>query len=299
MEEVIQKIEEKRDAFMAMYKKYRNINTILMAIFVISFIPVMIWVMPIETYGTYIALGVVLLFVAVLFFYGNFMKKKTTNATLAYISDYYQAVDQYVFDASQVNDYYQFTDEQMPLQEVIDARIIKDVDDVASRNTVKYSLGKVTIHSADIVAYVHKEIKRKTQKQGMFYGKFLIANNSQTKPERTVIYLKPHNVIAQAGGPTDIEDLTKIHDDQDFAIYSSSEQVLDVISKEALNLLAKFPLNEDLIDATISIQAGKTYFALSFSERIMVIPYNQPANGEAIENLKKAIDTCHQFLKLN
>ena len=300
MEEVIQKIEGKRDAFMALYKKYRSINTILMAIFVISFVPVMIWVMPIETYGTYIALGIVLLFVAVLFFYGNFMKRKTTTATLEYINDYYQAIDQYVFDETQVDDYYQFTDEQMELQNVVDARIIKGIDDLASRNTVKYRLGKFLIHSADIVAYIHHEVKRKTQKQGVFYGKFIISDNKQTKAERTIIYLKPRiELVAQAGGPTDVEDLNMIHDDKEFAVYSSSPAVLDVISKDALNLLAKFPLNEDLIDATISIQAGKTCFALSFSERIMVVPYNQPANGEAIENLKKAIETCHQFLRLN
>ncbi len=298
MEELIRQIEVKRTAFLQLYKKYRNVNAALMAIFIIAFIPVMIWVMPIKDYGTYISLGIILVFVVVLFIYGNQMKKKTSKATITYIDDYCKLVDQYVFWGEEVEDYYQFTDEQIGLTVIQEAQMIKDLTDVNSRNVVRYRLGETTFESADVVAYIHEQVKRRTLKKGVFYGKILVADNQQKHDERTLIYLKPKiELPSYALGPTDLEGLTKKHEDQDFALYSTSDKIEKVLTKKALNFLTKFPINQNLIDLTISIKKGKTYFALSLSEAIMVIPYQAPANKEALEHLKSAIKACEEFLE--
>lgn len=299
MDELLQRIEEKRLAFINIYKKYNSINIALMVIFIIAFIPVMVWIMPIPEYGTYISLGIILVFVVILFIYGNFMKKKTSTVTMAYIDDYCKLIDQYVFSSEEVEDYYQFTDEQIDLKVVQDARFVKDVTDVASRNTVKYRIGKTSFSSADLVAYTRETVKRRTMKRGLFYGKLLVADNQQSSEERTLIYLKPKaNLPALPAGPNDIEGLDKKHDDQDFALYSSSGKVDKVLTKQAVNFLAKFPVNENIVDVAISIQKGKTYFALSLSEPLMNIPYKTNVNQEAIEQLQGVIKACEKFLKL-
>jgi hypothetical protein len=293
MENWLVDLETKRHEFLKFYKKFRTINTILMFVVLIAILPVMMFIMPIEGWGTWAAIIIVMVLLAGVFVYGNYMKKKTNAGAEKYIDEYYQTVDQYVFESADIKDYEQSTSAKFTTEQFVNAHILKYIGQSASRNVVTYKVDDKNVAISDYVAYTYGAGRHK-RLNALFVGKFIEADNS-VEDLQTLIFLKPKISAEGATGPNDHDDLNTIIDDQDIAIYSNKSKS-QAVDKEVLSLLEKIPVGQHIVDLSLSILAGKTYIALSLSDRLMNVPLEQSVGIEAINEYKKTIELINKII---
>lgn len=292
-------VEAKKNAFENQYKKFRRNNTMLMVLSLVLLVPLFIFVLPLEG-GTWIVLIAVLVIVLGLSALSKSRRRTIEEESRHYMDDYYSLTMEYVYtNLEEVKNYEQLTYAQFDTEDFINARMIKDSASSASRNVVTYDIDGREIAIADFVAYRTHGENRKKRLVPSFIGKLLkVKNNLTDENKRTLIYLKPRIADDTAKGVDDIDGLHTIIDDKEIAIYSTEEDVKKAVNKEVIKLLNDYEIGQHLIDVTISITAGMTYFAFSFSDDLMAVPLVSDIKLQPLIELQKTIRVTNNIIAL-
>ncbi|MCX5775727.1 MAG: hypothetical protein NTV44_05160 [Firmicutes bacterium] len=290
MEEIYQKIEEKRAAFMAYYKKQKLYNNIAMIAVVAVVISAYVFVQGMLNLQ-YLTLGIVAATLVILLVYSRIMRKRVDKATKTYINEYYDLQTSLVFPSDKFANAKIEMTARLEEKEFTDAGIIKEIIKTSSRGLITTSYGDAKISLADLAAY--DTVDRK--KGPVFLGKYLTCDNHLSLDGRILIYIKPK--IA-GKGPNDLSDVKEVLATETRVIYASTSDYSNVITKRVLDVIDSINVNETLTDVTISIKSGKTYIALSYNDSLMVIPLQSPFNSSPTDKYRLDIEKIAELITL-
>lgn len=279
-DEAVRLVNESRISFMEFHKKTMKNTKILQIIFLIvvagaifaaSFFPAM--------------LTITIVLVSVYFIMMFFQTKRTRNKMNQIVEDYIVRygllIDSYVYG----NDYmlkdirlaYKYKIEQ---EEIVKNDIYKDVIKTQSRDYIKGKIIGVDFFCSDVSFKIGTSLKDKNYKVPAV-GKMLKFNLKLKTEGKVIIYLSN----TKEGKPTNLDGLEKIkiNDlDEKFEVYASSTEASSIINASLIKSLSSFEINDNLVDLVINITDKATYVLLSYSDKIMVIPYEKEYEKESL-----------------
>ncbi len=267
MEELKEKLEKRRLDFLAYFKKARIINFVLLFVSVIAFIGIFVLCHKMEqdTIG-FIACIVI---VIALFAYVNIVKKKINRYTFNYIKNYYEDTTKVMLKSIGVETFESLPEDSLTIEKISNARIMKDVCFTRSRNIVHFILDDKEIEMGDLLfKTTNPEDVKKTIIA--FCGKFIQFKSKKNLHGRTLIYRKAKQ--ENCFGPSDLDGLDKILDNEKLLVYSSDKDFELEKEKNIFDIINNIEINEDLYDLTVAANGDVISIALSYSDKLMAIP---------------------------
>ena len=116
-----------------------------------------------------------------------------------------------------------------------------------------------------------------------FCGKFIQYHSLKPYEERIVLYRK--TVVPNCYGPNDVEELEKVIDDDKLLVYAANKNY----NKKILEKLANVEVDDYLYDLTIAINGNLVTIALSYADKLVAIPLNEPTDFVGFERVAKDI----------
>jgi len=258
-------MENMRKDFMSFFKKLKIINT---SVLLASFVVFILLFVLLRDKG-YLPMIIAIVLIIAMFVFVSIVKRKLSAKTQAYVKEYYQKETEFVLKNAEVTDLTSLADDTMDLTSMTEARILKDINFVRSRNNIEFAIHDKKVRMADLIF----KIPHPTEKKKViiaFCGKVLQYHVDKPYDGRTLIYRK--TTVPNCYGPNDIEGLEKIQDDDKLLVYSSDKNFAKIFPEALLKKIADVEINENLYDMTISLNGNLVTIALSYADDIMVIP---------------------------
>ena len=282
----LEDIEAARIIWNKGYRKMSLIKTIV-AISVLALI-VVGWVVPtvtIQNAGAlplYIALGIAAFGILLIVGFGFIQKKKDKEGVAAYFNAYYDALNGYVFDGLgiEINGNYEC---KVDNAEVEASGLYPGFAQVGSREAITFTYKNMDCALADMA--VQKNVSKGLET--CFVGKYLRTHNNLQFPcdGKLIIYFKGNS---RAIPPLAIADMKPIEEHDRYAVYGPEplKKALTHKIKTALNQIRTDSL---LVDVAISIEPGRTYWALGYEDDLMVLPNKDAFDPYYVMEYKKQI----------
>lgn len=258
-------MEKIRKEFMSFFKKIKIINTSVLAAAFVVFILLFVLLRD----KGYLPMIIAVVLIIAMFVFVSIIKRQVGARTQAYVKEYYQKETEFVLKNANVTNLESLADDTMEMTCMTEARILKDINFVRSRNNIAFVAHDKKITMSDLIF----KIPHPTEKKKVviaFCGKVLQYRVDKPYDGRTLIYRK--TTIPNCYGPNDIEGLEKIKDDDKLLIYSSDKNFNKVFPEALLKKIADVVIDENLYDMTISLNGNLVTIALSYADDIMVIP---------------------------
>lgn len=296
-EEDLQAIEAARQVFYAFYRKASRIKWIVTVIMIV--IVAVAWIVPsfiqigVDEEGnavglpTEVTLGIgiggIVLMLAILLGFNVYYKKRVEKAMSDYFNSYYTANDDYVFGGL-VSDRTGNVDCKIKDTDLTDAGLYRDVFKVGSRDAIEFTYNGHRALYCDCSASVKGQKSLAT----VFVGKMMRIDNDFQGNE-LLVYLKGNK---RALPPTTLEGRNLIEDTRTMLVYGEHDSKR-LLTKEVRNTIANIATDSILVDLSILVKPGKTYFFFGYEDSLMVLPYDKPFDPKPTMHLKE--DTRKTF----
>lgn len=282
MEENKQKIETMRVGFLNYFKKLKIINYICFFISIIGFVLDFVLLKDKSTIAIVIAIVIIIL----MFVYLKIIKSKLNKHTQQYIRDCYQVLSNIELSEVDVKNVTSLADDIFAIDDIKNAKFMLNVESCKSKNTLQFDAYDKTIQMADLMFTVPNP--KDTKKPIVaFCGKFIQYHSLKTYEERIVLYRK--TVVPNCYGPTDVEGLEKVIDDDKLLVYAANKNYTKILNKKILETLANVEIDDYLYDLTITINGNLVTVALSYADKLVAIPLNEPTDFVGFERVAKDI----------
>lgn len=275
-------IEKERVALYERYVKQKRISNIIMLITVVLVIGCFILISqqnPALMITGYVLAGLVIVGMIV---YYVLTRNKLPDATKTYIKFITTRFNAHNYDSPEFTDVKCDHDEKLELADFISDKVHLNPNQVTSRNVVR---GKYNGHNflcADAALYSGSGKTRNTQ----FVGKYLTIGNDLHFEGRIVLVSKLKEGAVDL--PTAIDDLVKLNEDELFEIYGAEGVDYNaVLGKDFISLIKKIVPAETLLNLVVVVWAGRTSIYASYSDPVMVLPFEKEFNAEAMDVFKK------------
>lgn len=296
-EEDLQAIEAARQVFYSFYKKATRIKWIVTILMIV--IVAVAWIVPnfivtgVDAEGnqlglpTEVSLGIgiggIVLMLIILLGYNFYYKKRVEKAMSDYFNSYYTANDDYVFGGL-VSERTGNVDCKIKDTDLTDAGLYRDVFKVGSRDAIEFTYNGHKALYCDCSASVKGQKSLAT----VFVGKMMRIDNDFQGNE-LLVYLKGNK---RALPPTTLEGRNLIEDTKTMLVYGEHDSKR-LLTKEVRNAIANIATDSILVDLSILVKPGKTYFFFGYEDSLMVLPYDKPFDPKPTMHLKE--DTRKTF----
>ena len=230
-----------------------------------------------------IGIGGIVLMLAILLGFNVYYKKRVEKAMSDYFNSYYTANDDYVFGGL-VSDRTGNVDCKIKDTDLTDAGLYRDVFKVGSRDAIEFTYNGHKALYCDCSASVKGQKSLAT----VFVGKMMRIDNDFQGNE-LLVYLKGNK---RALPPTTLEGRNLIEDTKTMLVYGEHDSKR-LLTKEVRNAIANIATDSILVDLSILVKPGKTYFFFGYEDSLMVLPYDKPFDPKPTTHLKE--DTRKTF----
>lgn len=289
-EEDLQAIEAARQVFYSFYKKASRIKWIVTILMIV--IVAVAWIVPnfivtgVDAEGnqlglpTEVSLGIgiggIVLMLIILLGYNFYYKKRVEKAMSDYFNAYYTANDDYVF-GDLVSERTGNVDCKINQTDLTDSGLYRDVFKVGSRDAIEFTYDGHKALYCDCSASVKGQKSLAT----VFVGKMMRIDNDFQGNE-LLVYLKGNK---RALPPTTLEGRNLIEDTKTMLVYGEHDSKR-LLTKEVRNAIANITTDSILVDLSILVKPGKTYFFFGYEDSLMVLPYDKPFDPKPTMHLK-------------
>lgn len=279
-EQDLQGIEAARQTFFKFYKKMNRIKWIVTAVILV--IILVCWLVPnfittgTDAEGNAIALpseitlgigiGGIVLGLAILVVYNIFFKKGVERETRNYFLGYYRGSDDFVF-GSITKERTGDVDAKLPPETFNEAGLYKDVAKVGSRDCIGFDYKGHHVTFSDAAA----QVKGAKALETVFVGKFMCIDNLY-KGNELVVYLKGNK---RALPPTTLEGRNLLEDTKTMIVYGEHDGKR-LLSKDVRAAISKIDTDATLVDFSIVVKPGKTFFLFGYEDNLMILPLEKP-----------------------
>lgn len=287
IEEVEKSINEARTAFEQVHKKTMNLNRIVAAIFILLIIGGSVVTFLYSKYVLYLLIAIIVCFVGV-FIFTKLSRKKLNDAVRTYLDIYSNYTDSFIFNNEKI------TDVKLGFKEKVNPLIVEKMDflskvgAVGSRDMIKGKMSGKYFEAADVSIKDGEEKDIRKQK-AVFVGK--VFNFQYLNPDfgRTILYLKGCGDSA----PNKLEEVNQVNVDglsNRWVVYTSNNNYSRIFTNEIVKVLNNLVTDSMLNDVLITIQKEQIIIGLSYSDELMVIPFDKEFKVEPLSHYKKDLN---------
>ncbi|MCR5079679.1 MAG: hypothetical protein K6B65_07175 [Bacilli bacterium] len=271
-------------------KSYRVGSIVKISISVVLLAAIILgWIIPTRVMGSdagqvplYIALGIAAVALVGMGLVSFFVKKQQKGVVATYFKEYYAGFDGYTMDIEGVDNVAGSVDDKVSKEEFEAGKVFENAYSVGSRDSITFDYKGIECALAAAAGQEQRDKRIATS----FVGKFLrMHNNLNVGEDGVVIYLKGND---RAIPPTSLITRTPAIEDPSFNVYGR-DKYIEALPKEAMEKMKNIQTDKLLVDVTISIQSGRTFFYLGYEDTLMVLPNKDPYNPNYAIAYKKQL----------
>ncbi|MCR5348565.1 MAG: hypothetical protein K6E59_03040 [Bacilli bacterium] len=284
-DERLSAIEESRQKWNKSYKKMSMIKFIVSTAILLGILAG--WLIPtfllkdasVALLPLYIGLGCAVVGIAILLIFGFFQRKHDKEQLRNHFNVYFDSVNSYTLGEYGVTDLHGDVDDKISKEEFLESGVFENVASVGSRDNITFSYKGMDCALAEAAA----------QKDGgkalatIFVGKFLRTHNTVSVSDDGLVIYYPGN--DRALPPEKLDQLHLAESSRAFKIYGSAADK-KVLTKKVRDALHTIRTNKLLVDVTLVIKPGRTYWYLGYEDDIMVLPGEKPFNPRFVKQYK-------------
>ncbi len=281
----LEKIEEARKVWLGSYKKNSRIKmiySIIVLLFILAgwLIPSLFIKVPeVPALPLYIGLGCAGIGIIALIFLTRMSRKKNQVAINDYFKTFYTCFNEYVFEGLPVEAITGEYSDKIKTEEFEASGLFPNSASIGSRDNITFTIDGKTFAICDAAA-------QRDMGKGLittFVGKFLRAENSVEVKEPLVLYFSGND---RAIPPEQLEKLTRIEKNKTYSVYGSNSDK-KVLTQNLKKLLRRIKTDDLLVDVSIVIDQGRTYFYLGYEDTIMVLPNEKAFNPVYVQRYRQ------------
>lgn len=287
----LQDVETERLKFYKVVRKENIVKWIVAALSIGLLIFSFVYLMQQEAQEIKIV-GYCMLAVSILIIVAYYiLAKRFNNKKMnVYLKRYYGDVNAYVFGQPCFKDVKGDIEGKIENNEFNNCLLYKNVSTIGSRNIVNFKVNdNIECKMCDCAA----QMTTLKKLEPLFIGKYLIAPNTYTGDQQIVIYLTGNS---RALPPNNVEHLTKEVNTRKMVIYTENKKYESVVNAKTRQLISELITNNVLVDVSISITKGKTYFCLGYDDCLMVLPLQDKFNPLPVYKFKKDMQIIAEII---
>ena len=217
--------------------------------------------------------------IAILAIAGVIRQKAAKGVLRDYFNAYYDSVNAYTLKPLGIDDIQGDVDCKITTEEFLEGGAFDKVASVGSRDNITFTYRDMTCALADAAASVDGGKALQT----IFVGKYLRTHNKlNVSDEGLLIYFSGNE---RALPPEKMKTLHLCERTKRFKMYGSSQDK-KVLGKKIRDGLARIRTDKLLVDVTIVIKPGRTYWYLGYEDDIMVLPNEKPFDTRFIKEYR-------------
>ena len=218
--------------------------------------------------------GIVILAVA-----GIVRQRMAKNVVRTYFNKYYDAINHYALGSLGIDDIQGDVDSKITNEEFLEGGAFDKVASVGSRDNITFTYRGMDCALADAAASVDGGKALKT----VFVGKYLRThNNLQLSDDGLLIYFSGNE---RSLPPEKMKNLHLCEHTKRYKIYGTVQDK-KILTKKIRDGLARIRTDKLLVDVTLVIKPGRTYWYLGYEDDIMVLPNDKPFDARFIKEYK-------------
>ncbi|MBQ7243058.1 MAG: hypothetical protein IJS52_02520 [Bacilli bacterium] len=282
----LQRIEDARRVWNKSYKKMARIK---FAVSIVTLLGILAgWLIPtllMRDSGTmplYIGLGCAGAGIIILLVFGYFQRRHDKAGIADYFNVYFNEVNAYTLVELGATNIEGNVDNKITKEEFIEGGAFDTLAAIGSRDNITFQYKGMDCALAEAAGQVDAGKSLQT----VFVGKYLRTHNAcELSDEGLLIYFSGND---RALPPKKIETLHLTESSSRYKIYGASKDK-KVLTHKVRGALAKIRTNKLLVDVTIVIKPGRTYWYLGYEDDIMVLPNDKPFNPQFVKEYKNQI----------
>lgn len=290
-ESIIKAVNEGKEAYLVEVKKQKRINlivTITLIVVLIGAFGLLIGLSKTYEWITYVSLLIMIIATGGSFLFSRSSRKLLTKKAMAFMKLYFTQINKYIYNDANFKDVVTMPNEELKKDVFVNARFYKGIQATKSRNFVSSIYNNKKMVSCDIAGSIL--VKNKTSP--MFLGKFIDIDNDYDKNFVILFQLKGKELSRPID---DTEGLKLVEGNNKYVIYTNDEQYKKILTKEVINALTSFKINNRVIDVILSIRKGTTAIGIDYSDEFINIPID---GNFDIHNTFKAKEDLNKVLKI-
>ena len=218
--------------------------------------------------------GIVILALA-----GIVRQRMAKNVVRTYFNKYYDAINNYALGCLGIDDIQGDVDSKITNEEFLEGGAFDKVASVGSRDNITFTYRGMDCALADAAASVDGGKALKT----VFVGKYLRThNNLQLSDDGLLIYFSGNE---RSLPPEKMKNLHLCEHTKRYKIYGTVQDK-KILTKKIRDGLARIRTDKLLVDVTLVIKPGRTYWYLGYEDDIMVLPNDKPFDARFIKEYK-------------
>ena len=280
-------IEAARSIWNKSYKKMARIKFIVSIVVLLGILAG--WLIPtllMKNNGMvplYIGLGAAVAGIAIILIFGYFQRRHDKEDIRVYFNTYFDAVNSYTLGDLGITNITGTVDDKVTKDEFLAPGIFESVASVGSRDNVVFTYKGMECALAESAA--QKDAGKALQT--IFVGKYLRThNNVEVGEDGLVLYFSGND---RALPPAKLESLHIVEKNSRYTVYGSAADK-KVLTKKFREALGKIRTNKLLVDITLVIKSGRTYWYLGYEDDIMVLPNDKMFDPRFIKQYKGEIE---------
>ena len=276
-------IEEARKKWNAYNKKSSRIKFLYSTLILLGILAG--WLIPSLTMQNagmvplIIGLCCAVLGIATLAIAGVLRQKASKKVIRDYFNTFYDAVNAYTLGVLGIDDIQGDVDCKITNQEFLEGGAFDKVTSVGSRDNITFTYRGMDCALADAAGSVDGGKSLQT----IFVGKYLRTHNTMKVSDDGLLLYFPGN--DRALPPEKLNTLHLCERTKRYKVYGSAQDK-KVLTKKIRDGLARIRTDKLLVDVTIVIKPGRTYWYLGYEDDIMVLPNDKPFDARFIKEYK-------------
>lgn len=283
----LESIEAARIIWNKAYKKMSRIKFVVSIFILLGILAG--WLIPtilIKDQGSmplFIGLGIAVVGIVALFLFGYFQRRHDKGYLQDYFNSYFGAVNDYTLGDLGVANIEGSVDSKITKEEFLEGGAFDDAASVGSRDNIVFNYKGMDCAMAEAAA--QKDAGKALQT--IFVGKFLRThNNVEVGKDGLILYFMGND---RSLPPKKLETLHLCENGSKYRVYGASSDK-KILTKKVRDTLAKIRTDKLLVDVTVAIQNGRTYWYLGYEDDIMILPNDKPFDPRYVKKYKEQIE---------
>ena len=282
----LQRIEDARVAWMKDFRLHSRIRTIISIVVVLAMLGGgLLPIILIKDQGLtplYIGLGIAVVGAIGLLIYNSINRRRDQRIIGEYFEEYYAGMNQYTLANYGIDPIEGAVKDRIDPEEFKAGGAFEKVDSIGSRDNVTFEYEGMSCALADAAGQKDNGKSLET----VFVGKFLRTHNQvECSEEGLFIYFKGND---RALVPDTLQGRHALEKSKSCIIYGDpkDKNALTMKQKKAIRQIRTDDL---LVDVSIAIKPGKTYWYLGYEDTIMVLPSEKTFNPVYLKKYKQQL----------
>ncbi len=291
---IVNAINEQKNEFVQIQKKWRIIGLVGTGIFLILMIAGFILCTTFvkdskNQWVSFVGVGLIVVGFAISIALSKIQKSKVGAAATKYADFYYEKKAELVFNIPGISNV-EASGKFENKESFINAKFYKDIKTVRSRFGVNFKYNKKDCAISETAGCVL--IKNRTSPK--FLGKFFVCPIKYEKPTTILFQLKGKELSQ----PVDnIQNLELKEGNDKYVIYSNDDDYSEYLTPKVIGLIKAFKIKDPVIDVIVSIHENELSIGIDYIDEYMNAPIDKDLDLERVSKEKLDIERLLAIVK--